>query len=179
MDNCLKISVGSDVCNLAKFDKIQITETTNIKFPNNDRTLLQRWNIKCNDKNNNGAIQNFSRSTKTSSPTSDSGATNLPPFGDSFMYIETSSNNHGNGVCVNFERTYIIQNFKINFYYNRYPISTYNSLKSMGRFRIQSLLEENTWSTRYNRPEINRYSNSSTKWTLLSLNYSVENYGKN
>ena len=36
--------------------------------------------------------------TKTNSPTGYSGATNLPPVGNSFMYKETSSNNHGNNV---------------------------------------------------------------------------------
>ena len=136
MDNYIKISVGSDVSNLAKCDKIQIIETTDIKFPNNGGTLLQRWNIKCNDKNNYGAIQNFSRSTKTSSLTSDSGATNSPPIGDSFMYIETSSNNHCDGVFVSFERTDIIQIFNRNFYCNRFSILTYKSSKFMGRFRI-------------------------------------------
>ena len=35
------------------------------------------------------------KSTETNSPTSYSGATSLPPVGNSFMYIETSSNNHG------------------------------------------------------------------------------------
>ena len=58
--------------------------------------LLPYWKIICNDKNNNGKIQNFRKSTKTNSPTSDSGATSLPPFGSAFMYKETSSANHGN-----------------------------------------------------------------------------------
>ena len=47
----------------------------------------------------------------------------------------------------------------------------------MGRFRIQLLLEDNTWSTRYNIPENDRYSDSSTDWTKLNLNFTVENYG--
>ena len=54
---------------------------------------------------------------------------------------------------------------------------TNNSKKSMGRFRIQLLLEDNTWSTRYNIPKNYRYSNSSTQWTLVNINFSVENYG--
>ena len=47
----------------------------------------------------------------------------------------------------------------------------------MGRFRIQLLLEENTWSTRYNIPKNNWYSDTSTQWTKLSLNFTVDNYG--
>ena len=47
----------------------------------------------------------------------------------------------------------------------------------MGRFRIQLLLDDNTRSTRYNIPKNDRYSNSSTDWTLVSLNFTVKNYG--
>ena len=47
----------------------------------------------------------------------------------------------------------------------------------MGRFRIQLLLEDNTRSRRYKIPKNDRYSNSSTEWTLLNLNFTVENYG--
>ena len=109
--------------------------------------------IKCNDKNNNGKIQNFIKSTKTNSPTGYSGAASLPPIGNNFMYIETSSNNHGNIVFVSFERTDIIQFSNITFFYNRFSNLTNDSLKSMGRFRYQLLLEENTWSTRHNIPK--------------------------
>ena len=122
-----------------------------------------------------GKIQNFIRSTKTNSPTGNSGATNLPPRGDSFMYIETSSNNHGYNVYFSFERTDIIQISNITFYYNRFSGNGYH--KAMGRFRIQLLLEVNTWSAQYTIPEKDRYSDSSTTWTLLNLNFTVENYG--
>ena len=47
----------------------------------------------------------------------------------------------------------------------------------MGRFRIQLILEDNTWSTRFEIPKNDRYSNSSTEWTLANLNITVENYG--
>ena len=47
----------------------------------------------------------------------------------------------------------------------------------MGRFRIQLLLEDNTWSTHYNIPKNDRYNVSSTEWTKLSLNFTAENYG--
>ena len=51
--------------------------------------------MKCNDENGNGKLSNSIRSTKTNSPSSYSGATALPPIGYAFLYIETSSNNHG------------------------------------------------------------------------------------
>ena len=93
------------------------------------------------------------------------------------MYIETSSNNHGDDVFVSWERTDIIQISNITFYYNRFSILNNDSKKSMGRFRIELLLEDNTWSTRYNIPKNDRYSNTSTDWTLVNLIFTVENYG--
>ena len=156
--------------------KYKITDTTIFK-PGNGAYLLPRWTVICIDKNNNGKITNFIQATKTNSPTSQSGATGLSTIGDSFMYIETSSNNHGNNVFISFERTDIIQISNILFYYNRFSISTNDSLKAMGCFRIQLLFKDNTWSTRYNIPKSDRYSNSSTDWTLVSLNFTVENYG--
>ena len=116
--------------------------------------------------NNSGKIQNFIRSTKTNSPTGNSGATNLPPIGDSFMYIETISNNQGDNVYCSFERTDIIHICKITFYYNRFLGD--GDHKAMGRFRIQLLLEDNTWSTQYTIAKNEQYSNS-TDWTLLNL----------
>ena len=115
LTNYLKISVGSDTYNLFKYNKIQLTDTTIIKYPNKGAFLLQNWKIKCNDKNNNGNINNFIRSTKTSSPTGQSGAEDLPPIGNSFMYIETSSNNNGNNVFVSWERMDIIQIYQYKF----------------------------------------------------------------
>ena len=47
----------------------------------------------------------------------------------------------------------------------------------MGRFPIQLLLEDNSWSTRYNIFKNDRYSDSSTDWTELSLIFTVQNYG--
>ena len=177
LENDLKVSVGNDTYNLNKYDKIQITDTTIIKYPNTGGYLLQNWVIKWNDKNNNGKIQNFIKSTKTNSPTGYSGATSLPLIGNCFLYIETASNNHGNIVFVSFERTDIIQVCKITIYYNRFSILTNFSLKSMGRFRIQLLLEDNTWSTRYNIPKNDRHSDTSTEWTLVSWNFTEKKYG--
>ena len=64
------------------------------------------------------------------------------------MYIETSSNIHGKNVFVSFEQTDIIQITNLTFYYIRYSIVTKDSLKSMGRLRMQMLPGDNTWSTR-------------------------------
>ena len=57
LENYLKVSVGNDTYNLTKYDKIQITDITIIKYPNTGGYLLQNWVIKCNDKTNNGKIQ--------------------------------------------------------------------------------------------------------------------------
>ena len=177
LSNYLKISVGSDTYNLTKYDKIQITNTTEMRYPNIGSDLLQKWNIKCNNKNNQSRITDFIKSTKTNSPTGYSGAISLPPIGNSFMYIETSSNNHCNNVFVSFERTDNIQISNITLYYNRFSILTNNSKKPMGRFRIHILLEDNTWSTRYKIPKNDRYSDTSADWTLVKLFFTVENYG--
>ena len=118
--NFLKVSAGNDIYNLSKNDKIQITDTTINTDPNTGGYLLQNWVIKCNDRNGVGKTQKFIKSTKTNSPTSYSGAESLPPIGNSFMYIGTSSNNHGNSVFVRFEATDIIQISNITFYCNRF-----------------------------------------------------------
>ena len=47
----------------------------------------------------------------------------------------------------------------------------------MGSFRIQLLLDDNTWSTRYTIAKNTPYSDNSTDWTLLNLDFTVENYG--
>ena len=177
LENYLKVSVGNDTYNLTKYDRIQITDTTNTKYPNTGGYLLQNWVIQCNDKNNTGKIQNFLKSTKTNSPTRSSGAKSLPPLGNSFMYLETSSKNHGNNVFVYSERADIFQISNLTFYYNRFSILTNDSLKAMGHFRFQLLLEDNTWSTRYNIAKSDRNSDTSTDWTLLSLNLTDEIYG--
>ena len=75
-----------------------MTDTTFMKAGNTGGYLLSNWKSFCNDKNNNGKIQNFKKSTKSNSPTGGSGTTSLPLIGTAFMYIETSSGNHGNNV---------------------------------------------------------------------------------
>ena len=177
LQNYLKVSVGNDTYNLTKYNKNQLTDTTIMKAGNTGRYLLQNWKIFCNDKNNNGKTSNFIKSTKTNSPTGYSGATSLPPIGTAFMYFETSGGNYGINVFCSFERTDIIQITNITFYFNRFSILTNDNIKSMGSFRIQLQLEDNTWSTQYTIPKNSQYSNTSTEWTLLNLDFTVENYG--
>ena len=93
------------------------------------------------------------------------------------MYIETSSGNHGNIVFCSFERTDFIQITNITFYYNRFSTSTNDNLKAMGRFRIQLLVEDITWSTQYTIAKNTQCSDNSTDWTLLNLDFTVEKYG--
>ena len=177
LQNYLKVSVGNDTYNLTKYNKIQIVDTTEIKFPNEGKYLLQKWNIIYSDINGNSKLNNILKSTKTTSPTAQSGATSLLPIGKSFMYIEMSSGSHGSNVFVSFERTDIVQITNITFYYNRFSILTDNSLISMGRFRIQLLLKDNTWNTQYTIAKNTQYSNSSTERSLLNLDFTEENYG--
>ena len=47
----------------------------------------------------------------------------------------------------------------------------------MGRFSNQVLSEDDTWNSRYNIPEKDRYSELSTSWTLVSIIFNVKNYG--
>ena len=177
LENYLKVSLGSDTYNFTKYNKIRFTVKTTMKAGNTGGYLLPYWKIVCNDKINSGKIQNFIKSTKTNSPTGNSGATSLPPISSAFMYVETSSNSHGSNVFVSWGRTDIIQITNITFYYNRFSILTNDTLKSMGRFRIQLLLENNTWSTQYNIPKNDRYGDTSADWTPVSLKFTVENYG--
>ena len=46
----------------------------------------------------------------------------------------------------------------------------------MGRFKIQLLLEDYTCSTRYNISKNDRYSDTSTDWTLVGLIFTIVNY---
>ena len=47
----------------------------------------------------------------------------------------------------------------------------------MGRFRIQLLLEDGTWETKYTIEKNTNYSDSSTEWSLLNIDFTTENYG--
>ena len=150
-DKYLQVNINNSTYNLQIYNKILLTDTTILKYPNIGGYLLPRWRIFCNDRNNNGKIQNFVRSTKTNSPTGNSGATVTHPIGDSFMYLETSGNNFGSNVFCIWERIDIIQISNITFYYTRFSI--HGDLRSMGRFRIQILTKDNVWLTKFNIPK--------------------------
>ena len=62
----------------------------------------------------------------------------------------------------------------ITFYYNTLSGLTNDSLKSTGSFKFQLIIEDSTWSTRYNIHKNDRNSDSSTQWTKLSLNFTEE-----
>ena len=47
----------------------------------------------------------------------------------------------------------------------------------MGRFRMQILLEDNTWSNQKTIAKNTQYCDNSTDWTLLNLDFTVEKYG--
>ena len=139
---------------------------------------MQKWKIKCSIKNKDSKVGSFIKSTKTSSPTGQSGAINLPPIGSAFMNNENSSNNHRHErVFISFERTDFIQINNITFFNNRFSIFIIDSEKSMGKCKIHLILENYTGSTQYNTPKNDRYSDTSTQCNKLSLNFTVEKNG--
>ena len=64
LQNYLKVFVGNDIYKLTKYDKVHITDTREIKYPNTGSDLLQKWNIKCNNKNYVSKVGDFIKSTK-------------------------------------------------------------------------------------------------------------------
>ena len=177
LQNYLKISVANDTYILGKYDKVNITDITEIRNPNTGQSLLQKRILKGLNISYNAKIITFLKSTTNTSPTAESGASSLAPIGWAFMYVESSGNNHGaNHVMVSWERTDNIHISNINFYYNRFSTSDQN-LRGMGRFRIQILLEDDSWSTIYNINKNSQYSNGSTVWPLFDLDITQENYG--
>ena len=178
-DRYLQVRINNTPYNLQIYNKTQIIDTTKVIFPNTGTFLLQNWKIICNNRLDEGLPSDFLKSTKTNSPTSQAGATSLPPIGTSFMYIETSANNHNSSnddVLVSFERTDIIHISNITFYYNRYSISTANR-RNMGKLEIQ-LLRNGVWQTEYTMGKDTNFSALSTDWTLLNMNIiSQPNYG--
>ena len=92
LENYLKVSVGSGTYKITKDDELQITNSTEFKSPIIGNDLLQKRDIKCINKNNDSKFGNSIKSTITNSSTGHSGVTSLPPIGNSFLYIETSSN---------------------------------------------------------------------------------------
>ena len=173
----LRVSVGKDFYILTKYDKIQNIDLTEMKAPCLGNDLLQNWKIINIIKNNETKIGKFLKSTIMNSPENFSGGTSLPPIGKSFMYIETSSDSHGTNVFVSFERTDNVQVPNITSYYNRFSSLTDNFLKTVGRFRIQLLVEDNLRSTQYTIPENSQYNNTSSDWSLLNLDFTIETNG--
>ena len=114
-ENYLKVSVGNDTYNLTKYNKIQIIHPTGIRSGNSGYGVLPNWKLICNDKNFNRKVTNFIKTTRSNSPTAQSGATSIPPIGKAFMYVEASGDNHGIIVFVSFKRTEIIQITNITF----------------------------------------------------------------
>ena len=93
------------------------------------------------------------------------------------MYVETSSNNHeAHHVMVYSEKTDNIHISNMKFYYNIFS-TTDSNLRGMGRFRIQLLLEDNSWSTKYNVPKNNHFSRGLTQWNLFDMDITQENHG--
>ena len=76
-----------------------------MRAPSSENDLLQKWKNINSNRNSDMKVGNFLKSTRTSSSTADSGASSLPPIGNSFMFTESSSNNNGNNTYVTWERT--------------------------------------------------------------------------
>ena len=137
----MQVHINNTVYNLQIKNKTQIIDTTKLIFLNTGTDLLQNWKIICNNRFGEGVPSDFVKSTKTNSPTSSSGATNILPLGTCFMFIETSSNNHNSSndnVLVSFEKTDLRNISNKTFYCNRYSISTADK-RNLGKFEIQLL----------------------------------------
>ena len=171
----LQARVGNTPYNLQIYNKAQIIDTTIIQNGNTGGYVLQNWLIECQDVTGSAKISNFIKTTKTKSPTGDSGATQLPPIGNAFMYIETSSNNKGEKVFCSWERTDLIHISNITFYYNRFTTQSID-YRRMGRFRIQ-ILKNNAWETIYTIEKNTELTELSTDWILLNLDITDDNYG--
>ena len=131
--------------------------------------------IECSNKNGSGKTSKFIKTTKSNSPTGDSGATQLPNIVNAFMYNETSSNNNGEDVFCSSERTDIIHISKITFYYNGFSTSN-EYLRRMGRFRIQ-ILKNGAWEKIYTIEKNTDFTTLSTDYILLNLDITQDNYG--
>ena len=59
LQNYLKVSVGNDTYNLSKYDKIQLIDVTEIRYPNIGITLFPEWKIKNLNKINGAKLGNF------------------------------------------------------------------------------------------------------------------------
>ena len=139
-------------------------------YPNHGDQLLQKWTIKCKNKNGESKIQDFIKSTKTKNPTGGSGPNDLPPIGSAYMDIESSGNNHdiaNDDVWVSWERTDIIDISSITFYHNRFSTSD-AAKRNMGRLDIQ-LLRNGNWQIEFTIEKNTNFSIDESTWTLLNM----------
>ena len=169
-DRYLQVHVQNVPYNLQIYNKTQIIDTTKLIYPNSGNDLLQNWKIICNIRHGEGKPDDFIKSTKTKSPTGQSGATSLPSKGNCFMYIETSGSNYGRSsddVFVSFERTDIVHMSNITFYHNRFSTSIPDK-KNMGRIDIQ-LLRNGVWKTEFAIEKDTNFSVDESSWTLLNM----------
>ena len=171
LQNYLKISIGEDIYNLSIYDKIQITDITEILYPNTGDSLLQKWKIDCLDRTGISDADSFIKSSKSHTPTPGTGVDRLPNIGTAFMFVESSMHNYGDDIS----RTDIIQLSNITFYYNRYS-DNQSEHRAIGRFQIQLLIDNNNWSTIYTIPKNDNYTEQN-EWILLNLDITQENYG--
>ena len=118
LQNYLKASVSQTDYNLTLYNRFKNTDTTISKDSKQDGYLLQQWNIECIEKIDRVKITNFVKPSLSPTPTGSAGARSLPPIGDSFMYIKTSSNSSFPNVYCSFERTDIIQTSKTSLFQN-------------------------------------------------------------
>ena len=180
-DKYSQVSINNKTYNLQIYNKTQIIDTTRLIFPNTGTDLLQKWKIICNNRFNEVLPSDFIKSTKTTSPTHQTGASVIAPVGASYMYIKTSSNNHNivnDSVLVSFERTDIINIRNITFYYNRFSTSIPDK-RNMGKFEVQLLRGNSQWESEYSMDKNTIFSTLSTDWILFNLNIlsSQPNYG--
>ena len=175
-DRYLQVRINNTAYNLLIYNKTQTIDLTKIIYPNIGIELLQNWKIICNNSLNEGKPSDFVKSSITSTPTGITGANVIPPIGNSFMYIETSSLNNGQNVYVSFERTDSIHISNITFYYNRYSLRT-SFHRGFGNFDIQ-LLRDGSWETEFTIEKDIDYGTNQSNWTLLNINIlSQPNYG--
>ena len=102
LQNYLKFCNGNNAYNLANYESQRITDTTIFNVGTFDGDLLHLWKILCNDKNNAGRDTKFIKATKMNIPTGKTGGSSIPLIYDSFICIETSSNNFAPALFGNF-----------------------------------------------------------------------------
>ena len=77
LQNYLKLSIGNDTNKLTKQNKINITVLTEMRNPNTGQSLSQKWTLNCLNKYYNAKLNTFLKSTTSTSPTAESGASSV------------------------------------------------------------------------------------------------------